>query len=95
MGAPINARRVKAHDQRKRANARRAAQCHVYFVQAGENGPVKVGVAVDVERRMGELQCANFLPLTLLKTIKGTADHEFRIHCRLLNFCIRGEWFHP
>lgn len=68
---------------------------HVYFVQAGENGPVKIGLAEDPDRRVAELQTGCFAELRLLGTIAGDRGTERALHERFADYRIRGEWFEP
>lgn len=65
----------------------------VYFIQAGDGGPVKIGIASDPEKRLAEMQVGNHVELILLAVRPGSADLERRIHARLLPGLIRGEWF--
>lgn len=71
---------------------------YVYFIQAGENGPVKIGVANSVERRLDQLQTGNHLKLTILKKIKCLSKInafyvESELHHEFRKYRIRGEWF--
>ena len=43
---------------------------YVYFVKAGCTGPIKIGVAVNVKKRINTLQTGNHLKLTLVAKIK-------------------------
>ncbi len=43
----------------------------VYFIRAGDNGPVKIGTAEDVAGRLRELQCGNHEDLRLLRVVEG------------------------
>lgn len=65
----------------------------VYFIRAGESGPVKIGVATDVGARLKELQCGNHLELTLLRTLEGDRATEAALHRRYERLRSRGEWF--
>lgn len=73
----------------------RAAGKVVYFVQAGEGGPVKIGVSGDVEARVRSLQVAHAAELKVIGTRPGTARDEARLHAELAEHRIRGEWFNP
>src|ERR1035437_7766886 len=48
----------------------------VYFIQAGSEGPIKIGIADSPALRLRELQTGNHLPLTLLKAVPGGKDLE-------------------
>lgn len=67
----------------------------VYFVRAGKRGPIKIGWAVDPERRLKILQIANHKRLRLLGACAGGAWREAELHVRLDEYRIRGEWFRP
>lgn len=43
----------------------------VYFVQAGEAGPVKIGWATDPRARIADLQTGHYEPLRLIRIIEG------------------------
>jgi len=71
---------------------------YVYFIQADENGPIKIGyTADDPKRRLSQLQTGNASALKLLGAIKGTAAHEKQFHTDLAEWRLQGEWFesHP
>jgi hypothetical protein len=68
-------------------------QMYVYFVQQGENGPIKIGRASNVARRVRQIQVSNPAPLRLLASIDG--DREMEMHERFMKSCISGEWFKP
>jgi hypothetical protein len=68
---------------------------HVYFIQAGIDGPIKVGMSRDPARRLITLQGANPAELTLLAVVEGNRDDERAIHERFSDCRIRGEWFEP
>jgi transcriptional regulator with XRE-family HTH domain len=65
----------------------------VYFIRAGKDGPVKIGVAFDTEQRRKDLQVANHADLTVIRTVKGTSREENQAHKKFAHLCIRGEWF--
>ena len=69
----------------------------VYFIRAGEDGPVKIGLAVNVERRRKTLQTAHSAPLRMIRTIEGGRGTEQWLHQRFAEVWLKGEWFqfHP
>lgn len=67
----------------------------VYFVQVGRNGPVKIGHAGHIGKRLQSLQCGNQELLVVLATIKGGKPEERAYHAALAADRIRGEWFRP
>ena len=93
----------RGHDDRVRQdiqsamdeNAKRARRkAAVYFIQSG-SGPIKIGIAVDVEKRRRSLQTAHPFPLTLLATCGGGKTQESAYHERFAEFRQEGEWFSP
>ena len=71
------------------------AAVRVYFIQCGTTGPVKIGMARDVRKRMATLQTACPFDLRLLAAIDGSADLERELHQRFAEHRLRGEWFLP
>lgn len=70
----------------------------VYFVQEGLRGPIKIGRAVDISKRMGLLQCGNSQELVFLGHILSDFDSELmeqKLHSHFRDYRIRGEWFEP
>lgn len=65
----------------------------VYFIEAGDGGPIKIGVAGDVAKRFKALQATNPIPLRLLAIIDGGHADERRLHKRFASERLRGEWF--
>ena len=64
---------------------------YTYFVQGHPLTPVKIGRAKDVERRLSELQTANYQKLRFLLVLKG--DLESDLHDLFSEHRIEGEWF--
>lgn len=67
----------------------------VYFIQAGENGPIKIGFAVDPRERRDNLQTAHYETLMLLGATPGGLIRERELHHLVRASRIRNEWFHP
>ena len=67
----------------------------IYFIQEGDNGPIKIGKAGSVERRQKGLQIAHHKELFILQVIPGGAERENKIKKDLIEYKIRGEWFQP
>lgn len=68
----------------------------VYFIQAGANGPVKIGFADNVKKRLGELQTGCPHRLALLATIEhnDARSEESKYHERFSHLRIdKSEWF--
>jgi len=67
----------------------------IYFIQAGDNGAVKIGFAKDVKKRFRELQTGNHETLKLLKEIAGEEELEQELHLLVKRYHVRGEWYTP
>jgi hypothetical protein len=67
--------------------------CFVYFIQHGDYGPVKIGVAADPEQRRRELQTGNPEQLAIRATVPGGRTLEVDLHRRFKDWHIQGEWF--
>lgn len=68
----------------------------IYFVQAGKNGPIKIGQTSNgVEDRIAQLQSGCPYELKLLWLYTGDDFTESEIHGRFRQEKIRGEWFRP
>jgi hypothetical protein len=65
----------------------------VYFIQAGKDGPIKIGVADDPEQRRNDMQTGNHAELTLLAIAPGGVAYERELHSLFADWRIRGEWF--
>lgn len=75
---------------------RKGSRRGVYFVQAGDAGPVKIGVSADVDKRITELQVSAPSELRLLAVISDAgADVERRLHTEYADELMRGEWYRP
>lgn len=65
----------------------------IYFIQAGTNGPIKIGISRDPVRRLASLQTGHHETLRLLAVMEGDDRDEAVMHRRFS--CQRGEWFAP
>lgn len=70
-------------------------QSVVYFVQAGEGGPVKIGTTKDIKTRLIDIQIGCWVEIRLLAELPGNATSEAAFHRRFEEHWIRGEWFRP
>ncbi|MEQ8673448.1 MAG: GIY-YIG nuclease family protein [Aggregatilineales bacterium] len=68
---------------------------YVYFIQQGDNGPIKIGYSAEPEKRLQTLSTASPYPLRILKTLKGGKALEQELHTRFANHQLEGEWFAP
>lgn len=67
----------------------------LYFIESGEGGPIKIGIARDPWERIETLQIGNPEPLRLLTLCYSSQDEERQIHRVLKDDRIHGEWFVP
>jgi hypothetical protein len=68
----------------------------VYFFQAGENGPIKIGYASNIRHRLENIQTGNHEEIRVLGWIcPATKNMEREIHGRIKEHRIRGEWYRP
>lgn len=74
-----------------------AEMSHIYAIQVGEDGPIKIGVATDPRDRLKALQTAHHRPLRLLGysvVRKAWAlQWERKVHARIQKYRLEGEWF--
>jgi hypothetical protein len=81
--------------QEKAAEPSNPRGMYVYFVQAGENGPIKIGFSTDPDRRIKALRTAMSEELIVLKVVKGGRQLEKTLHDRFSEIHRRGEWYEP
>ena len=86
---------VGAADILRERHARSSACTWLYFIQAGEDGPIKIGTSDDPVRRMGRMQVDNAAPLRFVAVCRVTRGAEADVHDDLARHRIRGEWFEP
>lgn len=67
----------------------------VYFIQSGDDGPIKIGYSHSFTSRLDQLQTGNPEPLTVLAVADGSQRVEARIHADLAADRYRLEWFKP
>lgn len=69
----------------------------IYFIQAGKDGPIKVGLSGDPLKRVRQLQTGHPEELHILLAFPGSREDEKAIHKLLDPLCVGGEWFanHP
>ncbi|MGV0964218.1 MAG: GIY-YIG nuclease family protein [Polynucleobacter sp.] len=67
----------------------------VYFMQAGPNGPVKIGHSRSLVTRLDAIRRHNAAEVVLLGAYSGGLREEQDAHRQLAAYRIRGEWFHP
>jgi hypothetical protein len=67
----------------------------VYFVQALDGGPIKIGTSVRISFRLKQLQKESGKRLWVLGVVDGDKDVEKELHGRFAHLRIAGEWFKP
>ena len=69
----------------------------IYVIEEGENGPIKIGTAVNPESRIKTLQSGNSRRLNVVMIFEGNHALENKIHKDLSVHKVRdnGEWFYP
>lgn len=75
--------------------AQQFPQRFVYFIQAEQGGPIKIGVCRDPHARLASLQTCNPLKLRILGVVEGVEKDERRLHRRFAATRLQGEWFEP
>ena len=75
------------------ADDREGSGAFVYFLRIAENGPIKIGTAIDPSRRIKGLQAAHHRKLVLLGTMRGGSRTEREIHRAFKTSRLSGEWF--
>lgn len=88
--------RLRARDA-ARAGLPPASQkgCSIYFIQSEHGGPVKVGRADDLAKRLVGLQTGRPDKLVVIAAAPGTRENESAMHRLLAPWRERGEWFSP
>ena len=70
---------------------------NIYFIREKGTGNIKIGSAVDIDRRLSQLQTGNSSKLEVIDVIEDVyGDVETEIHSRLAKYRLgMGEWFSP
>lgn len=66
--------------------------CTIYFI-GPENGPVKIGFAVNLSKRLRDLELANAYPLKVWASVEASPALEREYHARFAAHRLHGEWF--
>lgn len=72
---------------------KRGAPHFCYVIKAKGDSPIKVGKALDVLDRLGQLQTGNPRPLELVQILVGYSGLEWQLHHKLRRCRMTGEWF--
>lgn len=67
----------------------------VYFIQDGDDGPIKIGFSKTPQVRIAAIQVNHAREIKILAITDGEREDERKIHQSLANHHIRGEWFLP
>lgn len=65
----------------------------IYFIQSELGGPIKIGRATDLAKRLVGLATGRPDTLTVLASFSGTVADERTLHSRLAPYRAKGEWF--
>jgi hypothetical protein len=68
---------------------------YVYFIQCGNDGPIKIGFGIDPKKRLKIAQVYNPVMLVLLTYEPGSRELESFYHIKFDDDHIYGEWFLP
>lgn len=71
----------------------RSVPSFVYFIECSGTRAIKIGIAVDVEKRLATLQTGNPSPMSVIAVVPGARANELRLHMRFRPERLRGEWF--
>ncbi len=67
---------------------------YVYFIQQGEDGPIKIGKSHDPHERLAQLQTGSAYELRLLGfCVESPGRDESSFHEKFAEHHLRGEWF--
>src|SRR5262245_40857180 len=75
---------------------RTGALMGIYFIREDDQGPIKIGMAKDPERRLRVLQTGNHKRLRMIAIVPGGRSEEAALHRRFQDLRIeKTEWFQP
>lgn len=81
--------------ERLEAPMRVTLKSHVYFIQQGESGSVKIGYSKNPAQRLATLQTGHSEPLHMRAMAPGSMAQERALHDRFSHLRVSGEWFRP
>ena len=67
----------------------------IYFIQQGNEGPIKIGISWEVKKRLKDLSVASPFEPIILAVIAGDRGKERKLHRKFKKEHMRGEWFKP
>ena len=65
----------------------------VYFIRINGRGPVKIGFAIAVKKRISQLSVGTHKKPVLIASMMGTQKTEKKLHAKYEKLRIKGEWF--
>jgi hypothetical protein len=65
----------------------------IYFIQAGDDGPIKIGYAANVDQSITKWQGGSPVPLRLLTTLDGSLGVEVYLQAKFLHLRQSRKWF--
>jgi hypothetical protein len=65
----------------------------IYFIQRGEDGPIKIGISNNPFKRLETFQTASDEKLHIRGVFRGTTADEALLHQKFAAQRLRGEWF--
>jgi len=75
---------------------KKQTQQHIYFIQSGLDGPIKIGISNNPKKRMRELQHSCPFELRMVGIIKnGGKEWEDKLHRKFAHSRMKGEWYKP
>lgn len=88
---------IKATNKRRHQELRgRDLRPKIYFIQVGEDGPIKIGFTeLDVSLSLAQLQSSHWQDLRVVLIVDGDRSEERRLHERFASLRIAREWFMP
>lgn len=77
------------------SNKRVTGSGSVYFLRLGDEGPIKIGFAQDLSRRLSSMRTGTPQEVVLLAAMPGTLADEEALHARFAHLRRKREWFEP
>lgn len=87
--------RLRRRDQVRSGIDPSARKAVIYFIQSENGGPIKIGYADDLAKRLVSLQTSRPDKLVVVASFVGTIAHEKELHARFSHVREMGEWFTP
>lgn len=78
----------------KKADAIKAGSV-VYFIQSGEDGPIKIGTSSNFSSRLASLRTSQPHEIAVLAVVSGGRSLERSYHKKFADMRVVGEWFDP